>query len=220
MKSLRNQNGLSLIEIMIVMAIIGGMMALGATMLFPGNDEKLREEAVRMAGTIKYLYNEAAVKNKYFRIVFNLDEESYSVESSTEPFLVTLEDEEPKAKSEFDSALKPATPLPSEAEAPEGSPAAQGFTAEDAFLAKPVRFSEGIKFKNVFVMHAKVPQESGQVYAYFFPNGWVEPMIVNLSDDEEETFYSLEVNPLTGKAKIRNELLEGKEGSLRPETPL
>lgn len=204
-----NARGMTLIEIMIVVAIIGGMMALAVTILVPGNEQKVQDETVKLAGTIKYLFDEAAVKNRYFRVVFNIDDRTYRVESSTEPFLVALEDDEKKS-SAFDR--------PAATGEPQGSPDAEGFTEEsEDILIQPVKLPSGVKYKDILVMHANAPQDSGTVYLYFFPNGYVEPVIVNLTDDDEETVYSLEVNPLTGKAKIRDGYYEMKEGSLRPE---
>jgi len=204
-----NQKGMTLIEIMITMAIIGAMMALGAAVLFPGNDARAREEAVRLAGMIKYLYDESVVKHKYFRIAFNLDEKTYKVESSSESFLVQMEGD--------DAAKKP-PPAPGSKPAPEPSPpAGENFVEEaDDSLTRERTFPQGIKFKDIQVMHAKDPQQSGIVYAYIFPNGWIEPMVINVSDDDEEVFYSLEINPLTGKAKIRNEYYQAKEEDIRP----
>lgn len=184
-------SGMTLIEIMIVVAIIGGMMALGVMILFRSDVDRVQDDASRLAGTIKYVYNEAAIKGQYFRIVFNLEDNSYRVESSTEPFFATREEEDKKGENPEES--------------PEASPA---FIAEEGSLIKPVKLSRGIKFKDITVLHNQDRRETGVVHAYFFPNGWAEPLVVNLSDQEEEVFYSLEVNPLTGKVKIRPEYFQ------------
>ncbi len=206
------QRGLSLIEIMIVVAMIGGMMVLGTTMLFPGNDQKVQEQAVKLAGTIKFLYDEAAVKNKYYRIVFNLDDRTYMIESSSDPVMVALEDEEKIKKPSASGETLPSA---------DGSPPPEaGFSPEEGLLIKPVKLPAGVRFKDILVMHEKTPRQSGTVQAYFFPNGYVEPMVINFADDDEEVFYSLEINPLTGRAKIRSEYFELKEGTLRPEVDI
>ncbi len=207
---IENQRGMTMIEIMIVVAIIGTMMGIGVSVLFPGSEAKLREQSIRLAATIKFLYNEAAIKNKYYRLAFDLDSQSYSVESSREPFLVEIEAEQ-TVKKKFSASV--ASPNPSQASpAPEG-----GFSEESEFMVRPTSLPGGIKFKDISVAHMKNRQEQGKVYAYFFPNGWVEGMVINMADEDEENFYSLEVNPLTGKSKLRNEYYEVKPGELRPE---
>lgn len=208
---------MTLIEIMIVVAMIGGIMALATVVVFPGDDAKLKDEATKMAGTIKYLYNEAAIKNKYYRIAFNLDENSYQVESSSEPFFVALVGTEEK---------KPVTATAEEGETPaeegatgegEAAPQPPAFAAEESIMLKPVKFPTGIKIKDILLLHEPAKVETGMAYSYFLPNGWAEPMVVNLSDEDEENFYSLEINPLTGKSKIRTQYLELNPEEFRKE---
>jgi len=203
-----DQKGFTLIEIMIVMAMIAAMMALGVSILFPGNDQKVKAEAQRIAGMFKYLYDESVVQKKYFRIAFNIDEKSYRAESSNDSFLIAME-----AGADTKSKYSKTAP------APDASPDAATFTEEsEDRLLKTKTFEVGVKYKDIQVMHAKEPQTSGVVYGYIFPNGWVEPIIINLTDEEEESVYSLEINPLTGRARIRSEYFQAKEEDLNPGT--
>lgn len=202
-------SGMTLIEIMITVALIGGLMALAGTVMFPSDDAKLRDEATRLAGTIKFLYNEAAIKNKYYRIAFNLEENSYRVESSTEPFYVSTQNPEDEPKK---TELQLGETATEDGEAPEPPPQ---FSGEEGVMLKPIKLARGLKIKDVSVMHAAERQEVGIVHAYFLPNGWAEPMVINLSDEDEEAFYSLEINPLTGKAHIRTQYLEMEPGQLQ-----
>jgi len=221
MKALRKKNlnhpkGMTIIEILVAVALIGLIMALGAALLIPGDETRLRNQAGALAGTIKFVYNEAAITNKFFRIHFDLDENYYVVESSTEPFYVRMETEENDLNRDNEKPKE--TELGSDGEELQPPPA---FIGEEGLLFKKIQLPKGVKIKNIMVLHGQAPQDIGKVYAYFLPNGWAEPMVVNLSDEEEESFYSLEVNPLTGKTKIRGEYWEvdqealkaGKEGS-------
>lgn len=207
-----NQSGMTLIEIMVVVAIIAAIMVLGGTILFPGDEAQLRDQATRLTGAIQYVYNEAAIKNKYYRFVFNLDEKSYHVESSTEPFTVSRE-APPEGKAP-----------PEEGEEGDENAAGQGnptaFVAEDSYLIKPVKFPDSLKIKDITVLHLPERQEQGIVYAYFLPNGWAEPMVINLCNEDEEYFYSLEVNPLTGKSLIREEYYEANPARFQEENPI
>jgi general secretion pathway protein H len=201
---------MTLVEILIVIVIIGTMAAVGGMLLFPSDDARLQDEASRLAGTIKYVYNEAAIKNMYFRVSFNLDENSYRVESSVEPYFVGMAEEEEASPDPRHGGGSTGPGVGEEAAM--ASPPA--FVSEDDRLMKPVKFAEGIKIKDITALHTEGSREHGQVNVYFLPNGWAEPAVINLSDDEEETFYSLEVNPLTGKATIRGEYLKATQESL------
>lgn len=179
---------------MIVVLIIALMMGLGVAVLFPGNEAKLRDQSAQLAGTVKFLYNEAAIKNRYYRLAFDLDSQSYRVESSEQPYLVRMVDESQKKK---DAEKRP-----------EGTPEGASFAQEEGLLVKPVRLPSGIKFKDISVMHLPTRVEQGKVEVYFFPNGFVEPSVINLTDEDEENFYSLQLNPMTGRVKIRSEYFE------------
>lgn len=179
---------------MIVVLIIALMMGLGVAVLFPGNEAKLRDQSSQLAGTIKFLYNEAAIKNRYYRLSFDLDGRSYRVESSDQPYLVRMVDEAQKKKDAEKN--------------PEATPEGASFAQEEGFLVAPVRLPSGIKFKDITVMHLPARVEQGKVEIYFFPNGFVEPSVINLTDEDEENAYSLQLNPMTGRAKIRSEYFE------------
>jgi general secretion pathway protein H len=189
-----SERGFTLIEIMIVVLIIALMMGLGVAVLFPGNEAKLRDQSSKIAGTVKFLYNESAIKNRYYRLVFDLDSQSYRVESSEEPYLVRMVDEAQKKKDEDKD--------------PDATPDGAAFTAEEGLLVDPVRLPAGIKIKDISVMHLPTRVEQGKVEVYFFPNGFVEPAVVNLTDEDEENFYSLQFNPMTGRVRIRSEYFE------------
>lgn len=189
-----SQRGFTLIEIMIVVLIIALMMGLGVAVLFPGNEAKLRDQSSKIAGTVKFLYNEAAIKNRYYRIVFDLDGRTYKVESSDQPYLVRMIDEAQKKKDAEKKA--------------DATPDGASFTQEEGLLVQPEKLPSGIKFKDITVMHLPTRVEQGKVEVYFFPSGFVEPTIINLTDEDEESFYSLQLNPMTGRAHIRSEYFE------------
>jgi general secretion pathway protein H len=212
----RHSRGMTLIEIMIVVAIIGGIMGLATYVMFPGDEAKVRDAASRLAGTIKFVYNEAAIKKKYYRLAYHLEEGSYLVESSTQPFTVAIEEEGSGKTKQKTENKKNQTD--SESQTPANPSENGGFTAEESLMVRPVQFPTGVKFKDITVMHSPDKIEFGTAYSYFLPNGWAEPVVINLSDQDEQSFYSLEVNPLTGKSIIRAEYHEANPKELRKGT--
>lgn len=212
------QHGMTLIEIIITVAIIGLIMGLSLGIFRDYDEAALEETADRLVGTIKYVYNEAAIKNQYYRLVINFEDQSFAVEASSEPFKISATQEgvpetnqstaanieEVGASLENDKAEEEETAeepsLPSEAK----------FSGTSSYLLKPIQLPSGIRIKDVFVAHLDKKVEAGKTSIYFFPNGWVEKAVINLTDEGGDNFYSIETFSNTGKAKIRTEYLDYK----------
>ena len=206
---------MTLIEIIITVAIIALMVGLSVGVFQDWADAKLSETASQLSGTVRYVYNEAAIKNQYYRLVIDMSDQSFSVEASPEPFKIAATEEgtsPPEAEGSED------TPVAPEGSEEEGSsegkppPAGGGFSSVVSYLLKPIKLPEGIRIKDVWVSHMGKKVEGGKTAVYFFPNGWVEKAVINMTDEKEEIFYSLETFPASGKTKIRTEYWE-----LKPE---
>ena len=72
-----SQNGFTLIEIALVVFLIGLFSALVIPMVTGIGDDKLATTSRRLAGTVKYLYNESALSGLEYRLVFNLDRQTF-----------------------------------------------------------------------------------------------------------------------------------------------
>lgn len=72
-----SQAGFTLIEIALVVVLLGLMAGLTMPMISGLEPDHLNASARRLAGTVKYLYNEAAMTGLEHRIVFDLDHGSY-----------------------------------------------------------------------------------------------------------------------------------------------
>jgi prepilin-type N-terminal cleavage/methylation domain-containing protein len=209
--SIRSQAGLTLIEIIVTVAIIGLIMGLSVGMFQDWFESALSEAAGKLAGTIRYVYNESAVKNQYYRMVIDLNEQTFSVESSTEPFKIAATDEGVGSSVAGDGGTaSPPESAPADSETDKNSAPSPGFSAVTSYLLKPIKLPEGTRIKDVYVAHVDKKIEGGKTALYFFPNGWVEKAVINLSDEKGEVFYSIETLPVSGKVKIRNEYYEYK----------
>jgi len=209
---LKSRRGFTLIEIMVTVAVIALIMGLTAFTLQDLFGEKISNTADQLSGTIKYVYNEAAVKNQYYRLLIDFSAHTFSVESAEDPFKIVATPEgtpeEPSAGAEQKTAPNTEANAPAE---PEEGAAAVSFNQETNFLLKPIEIPSSVRIKDVYVEHYGKKVESGKVAIYFFPNGWVEKAVINLTDEKEENFYSIEVFPATGRSKIRSEYFEYKE---------
>ena len=199
---------MTLIELMVGMAIVGIILAVVVGGMRSLLDSEMKEASAKMASTIRFLYNKAATERLYLRIVFDLEEESYHVEASAEPFLVTRMTEEDMAER------RKRVEAAEQGEAPEEDAAPPNpFSPQESYLLERVRLPDGIFFKDIQTSYQAEKVEGGEAYIYFFPNGFATPAVINLTDEDDEVHYSLEVLPLSGRVRI-----ESNYGELYVET--
>lgn len=74
---LNNQAGFTLIELALVVVILGLLAGLSTPMLSSLEPNRLNSTARRLAGTVKYLYNEAVMSGTEHRLIFDLATNSY-----------------------------------------------------------------------------------------------------------------------------------------------
>lgn len=74
---LNKQAGFTLIELALVVVILGMLASLSLPMLSGLEPDRLNATARRLSGTVKYLYNEAAMTGFEHRLIFDLDTGSY-----------------------------------------------------------------------------------------------------------------------------------------------
>jgi general secretion pathway protein H len=207
---------MTLMEILVVLAIIGMMVGASVGALNVFSDVEFEKLTGELSSTLRYLHGEAARRNEIYRLVINLDEERYVVESAPNSPETLAEiaaqdgdqsEKEKVAGEEDTNAAADTAAESSDAAASEEAPPPQGF-AQAAEAALNPRSISPLFFKDVFVGHSPAKIDQGIAYIYFFPNGSTEYAIINVSDEEEQIFYSVEMNPLTGKTKIRDQYYE------------
>ncbi len=71
------QRGFTLMELAIVILLISLFTIISVPLLSTGTKSDLNASTRRLAGTMKYLFNEAALSGQEHRLVFNLDENRY-----------------------------------------------------------------------------------------------------------------------------------------------
>lgn len=222
--------GFTLIEIVVSLFIVGLILGVVVSRMDSMLEWDMKAASNKLASTIRFLYNKAATEGLYIRLVLDMEEQTYWVEATADPFVISAggegkgkeEKEKEKAKEgkEGEAAAEGETPPPEQAE--EGGETPGGvqplkppkvvFSQVESFLLKPVKLPESVSFKDLYVDHRQGAVEGGQESIYFFPNGFVEHAVINLRDDKDEVNYSLETNPVSGQVSIENRYRTGAEG--------
>jgi len=76
------QSGFTLLEIIAVIAILAGLMAIVLPRFAALGTVMLKSDAGRVGSLLRYTGDAAATRGHYFRVVFDLENESISVEES------------------------------------------------------------------------------------------------------------------------------------------
>lgn len=203
MKKNNNQKGFTLLEILIVLVIIavamGGIRLMGQT-----TRSLLRQESRKLVTLIRYVYYQASAEGRYYRVAFDLENQKYLVEYSDYPFYITQEnDEKEELRKQNEENNKDF--FESDDEEPVQKVQTADFSESEDDLTEIREIPEGIKIAGIYVAHHTSEINQGKVYLYFFPRGQTEFAAIYLSDQEEEIYKTLIVNPLTGKVDLREE---------------
>lgn len=207
-----NEQGLTLIELMVAITIIAVMFMVAASGLRQLFDVNLKKSASEMAAMLRYLSAKAVTENLYLRVVYDLDNKEYWVEESHERFLIVKEN--PKEKvSKKDQAAKKDEDKDKDKESSKESDGTEeekpAFNVSQSVLLKKRHLPGEVRFKDVYADYLGHKEETGQVHTYFFPDGNSTGTIVHLQEGEnEEDVFSVELTPVSGRVRISREYVE------------
>ena len=206
---------MTLIEILVVVAIIGIAMG-GAVYGFRSiAKSELRASASKLAGAIRYCFDRSVTTGSYYRLVIDLDGNKYWAERSEDRMYLTRAKEESPGKGQaFDEAADEAKKREEEKKyddllALQGGAAASVDPPPRPKRAKFQTFKDAtvpqVKLNRAHLMDVLTPRQrepysKGRAYLYFFPDGHTENAIIRVADGE--AWYSLVVHPLTGRVEV------------------
>ena len=222
----RSTRGLTLIEIVVALGIVtvlfaGVVMSVGAL-----TGAKAKESSTELAGTIRALYDTAALSGRTCRLVFKLpppkDEETavtWRAECAKAGATASakrddeLKDAQKKEKDKvenddrfkrLDSDDAPTLQALQEKEQKEVDAQAEfsNFSNEDVV---DKTLPSGVRIE-VWTAKQHQAAKSGTAYLYFFPQGYTERAQVWVKQGDNT--WTLTISPLTGKTVIHSEDLE------------
>jgi general secretion pathway protein H len=216
--------GFTLLEVMIVIAIIAMVTIVSITGLRSFAKTDLRNSASRMAGSIRYLFDRASTTGKVHRLVIDFEDGKYWAEVSDDSFIFAggketeesrqqevqkiAKEEEVKRLAEDREAAYGSSAIPSKYLPKPFVPKRAKFGSFRDLAVKAVTLKSDVLIDDIYTPRLDQPISTGRGYLYFFPLGLTEAAIIHLSDKKQETFYSLVVHPLNGRVSVKSSFVE------------
>ncbi|MBO9668443.1 MAG: prepilin-type N-terminal cleavage/methylation domain-containing protein [Bdellovibrio sp.] len=184
-----NRRGFTLIEVMIVLAIVAGLIVVGAPRIFK-KQTNIKATARHFLVLTRTVRNKARINNSTYRLVISMDGNTskYWVEKSSGPVPIDPEAAEKAREEAKNRSMNDEGPPPL-------------FQPDKSVLKKPESLPDGLRFAQVETVNTKEPITSGEAYIHFFPEGFVEAGSIQITDGNKLT-WTLVFNPLTGQADI------------------
>jgi prepilin-type N-terminal cleavage/methylation domain-containing protein len=194
--------GFTLIEIMMVMAVVALIMGFILPQMGIISSYNLKSAAQTIAGMIRVSYDRAAIKNRQYRLVFDFEENTVWSEYLL-PEETTVSEAEDTEKEEVSEEKEDAEKKNQEES--ESQVVALGtYEIEDSELLERYSLPSGVKLAGLESTHNATEVKSGQDFIVFLPNGFAEKSHIHLAG-AGDTVFTLEVNPVTGNTKVHDE---------------
>ena len=184
-----SSSGFSLLEIIIVLAIIGAILAIALPRLMDKKQDtrKVFRDFV-IAG--KDIRNRAKLAGVSYRLAFRLDkdQQTWWVEKATRAVLLDkkkLEIQRDNAAATFKDEVKPAS----------------DFTPDATIFKKEQKLPDGFRFIHIESGPQELIATEGLAYIHFFPQGMIEPSAIQI-EDAKKNVWTLVFNPITGQSDV------------------
>lgn len=191
---LRQKKGFTLIEVMIVLAIVAAIVTLGMPRLFK-NKDTMKTVSRHLLVLSRSVRDKARLNNSTYRIVIRMEpnNDAYWVEKANgvqliDPELMTEEGQK-KAKDEAENRSSDEKPPP------------PVFQMDKSVMKKEKQLPSDVHFSSFESVNLKEPITQGEVYIHFSPEGFVEASALQMTNSNKAT-WTLVFNPLTGQADI------------------
>jgi prepilin-type N-terminal cleavage/methylation domain-containing protein len=183
--SRRKIKGFTLVEILLVMALLALLVVSVAPNIKTINRTGAQSSVRRFGAMVKYAYDQAVLTGRVHRIVLNIDDQIWSVESA-EPGVLPID----RMKE------------PTYSSAPTEEPA---FAPTSDKVVEPIPVgTQIVQVESFRLPKEKSPAKEGTVNIYAFPGGFIDESAVYISEIGQEKLqvYKIETKTLTGRVKV------------------
>lgn len=208
---------MTLIEMMITVIIIA-VAATGLTVGFGAlTRTHLRSACMRVAAGSRYAYNRSISQGTTVRLAFDLETHQMSFEEAHGSVTLARVTDERRGEIERDGDGSDSAGVDPWAAARarledtlRPSFGASPFSTLEGSRYQPDVLADGVEIERLITPHEAEPRDEGTGHIYFFPNGQTEHAVLWVTDGGERVF-SVEIHPLTGRARIRDRAYEPEE---------
>jgi general secretion pathway protein H len=188
------QRGFTLIELMVVIAVIATMAAMAVPALSSISGADAKKAAGELAGSMRALFDTAALRHATCRMVIDLDARAFWAECA--PGAAGVAPDPEKADDE-----ELAQRFPEEADTEVRKVLARSqFGKYTDRLVRRRELPGRTTFGPIHLEGRRQAQESGTAYVYFFPGGQAQKAWVPVVDGKN--LFTVVTEPFTGRARV------------------
>lgn len=203
------RNGFTLLEMMIVLAIVAAAAVIA--MPYIGNRNAQTKRALRELTVLsRELHTKAKLQGVVYRLVIDLKSPDPAKNGATPEQQYWVERAAGKTVlSEHEEADARERALETD---PDKKKDPKGFAPDTSILHQVKTLPPGLKFEKIELTRLKDPVTTGKAFIHYLPEGLTDEAAIHIKGDQHQE-YTISIQPLTGRAELITRSLSLKDMS-------